>query len=183
MQPEVEAVRQWIQEAVINLNLCPFARPVFKHKQIRYVVQNASDPESLLKTLQEEFDQLETQDRASLATTLIIAPGLGDFDNFLDMAYLMDHYLDQTPLRGVYQIATFHPEYQFEGADSDSVENYTNRSPLPVFHIIREDDIEQARQVYPDTESIPIKNQKKLKEMGRAKVLAMFARFDLIKPQ
>ena len=177
MDTEIVLVKQWIQEAVIGLNLCPFARPVYDRNQIFYIVSKAKDPESLLKVFHSELHRLEKSSIDEVATTIWILPTLPEFEDFLDIVSLMDSFLDQTPLRGVYQLASFHPQYQFEGTETQDLQNFTNRAPYPIIHIIREEDITRAAKFFGDTSKIPETNIRTLEDLGQEKVKNLFKRF------
>ena len=153
----IETVRLWVQRLVVDLNLCPFAKRELVKNRVRFVVSDAQSEEQLLLALQTELERLERD--ASIETTLLIHPHVlqhfYDYNQFLDSA---DRLLVQMQLDGVCQIASFHPQYQFAGTAPDDAENYSNRSPHPLLHLLREDSLERAIAGYPDVEQIPIRN-------------------------
>jgi hypothetical protein len=165
----VAATRHWLTEAVIGLNLCPFAKAVHVKGQIRYAVSEAADMEAVLTDLEAELQTLVAADPEAIDTTLLILPrALGDFLDFNDCLFFADRLIKQLRLEGVVQIASFHPSYQFEGSDPDDIENYTNRAPYPILHLLREDSIERAVQAFPDAEDIYERNQATLRRIGLA---------------
>ncbi|NSX06538.1 DUF1415 domain-containing protein [Cupriavidus gilardii] len=166
-QTILEATRHWLTRAVIGLNLCPFAKSVYVKEQIRYVVCDATDAEALLDTLETELKGLAQADPARIDTTLLIVPRmLADFADYNDFLYLAERLLDSLGLSGVLQIASFHPQYQFAGTDADDIENYTNRAPYPILHLLREDSIERAVEAFPDAADIYERNEETMRRLG-----------------
>lgn len=164
----ITATRQWLETVVVGLNLCPFAKRELDNGRIRFFVSDAETEEHLLDTLQNELELLSND--KTIETTLLIHPNaLADFYDYNAFLRYCDGLLEQMKLDGVYQIASFHPEYQFSGTEPDDVENYTNRSPYPVLHILREDSLSQAIADYPDTDQIPDKNISRLNKLGHKK--------------
>lgn len=163
----LKATQAWFQKAVIGLNLCPYAKSVHVKNQIRYVISAASTAEDLLAQLLSELRHLEATDPALLDTTLLIHPHVLtdflDYNDFLDVADAALHELD---LVGKIQIASFHPQYQFAGTAPDDIDNYTNRSPYPILHLLREDSIERAVAAFPDAAHIFEKNIETLRSLG-----------------
>ncbi|MCC8405016.1 DUF1415 domain-containing protein [Paraburkholderia sp. MMS20-SJTN17] len=165
----ITATRHWLTEAVIGLNLCPFAKAVHVKGQIRYVVSEADSLEAVLTDLEAELQTLVAADPAAIDTTLLILPrAFSDFLDFNDCLFFADRLIQQLKLDGVIQIASFHPRYQFEGSAPDDIENYTNRAPYPILHLLREDSIERAVQAFPDAEAIYERNQETLRRIGLA---------------
>jgi uncharacterized protein len=165
----IAATRHWLTEAVIGLNLCPFAKAVHVKGQIRYAVSDAVDMEGVLTDLEAELQTLVAADPASIDTTLLLLPrALGDFLDYNDCLFFADRMLRQLRLEGVIQIASFHPAYQFEDSEPDDIENYTNRAPYPILHLLREDSIERAVDAFPDAEAIYERNQETLRRIGLA---------------
>ena len=159
--------RDWVVKAVIGLNLCPFAKAVHVNERIRYVVSDATEPEALLKDLARELLALNRADPEEVDTTLVIHPGvLTDFLDFNDFLDAADALVEELKLDGVLQIADFHPDYQFEGSAADDIANYSNRSPYPTLHLLREDSIERAVESMPDTASIYESNLDTLARLG-----------------
>ncbi|TXI17725.1 MAG: DUF1415 domain-containing protein [Roseateles sp.] len=165
----INDTRDWVVKAVIGLNLCPFAKSVHVNERIRYVVSDATEPEQLLKDLARELLALNRADPEEVDTTLLIHPGvLNDFLEFNDFLDAADALVDELELDGVLQIADFHPDYQFEGTPVDDIGNYSNRSPYPTLHLLREDSIERAVESMPDTAAIFEGNLDTLAKLGLA---------------
>jgi uncharacterized protein len=159
--------RDWVVKAVIGLNLCPFAKAVHVNERIRYVVSDATDPEALLKDLAHELLALNRADPDEIDTTLLIHPGvLTDFLDFNDFLDAADALVDELKLDGILQIADFHPDYQFEGSAPGDISNYSNRSPYPTLHLLREESITRAVESMPDTAAIFEGNLDKLARLG-----------------
>ena len=141
----IDATRRWVERAVIGLNLCPFAKAVYMKQQVRFVLSDASTPEALLEELAEELVLLRDTDPDQVDTTLIVHPDVLtdflDYNDFLDNA---DAAVEALDLQGVIQVASFHPDYQFAGTMPDDISNYTNRSPYPTLHLLREASIDRA---------------------------------------
>lgn len=161
----VNATRKWVEDVVVGYNLCPFAKKELVRDRVRFVVSDAADEDTLLQALHSELQRLDEE--PEVETTVLIHPGvLQDFEaynEFLDAADGLLAYLD---MEGVYQIASFHPDYQFAGTDPESAENYTNRSPYPMLHLLREASLEAAIESHPDVDGIPGRNIKLTEELG-----------------
>lgn len=175
---EVEAeTRAWVDEAVVGLNLCPFARPVLSQDRLRLVVTPAADAEALLEALVAELRRLVGTPAERLETTLLVHPGFGHefrvFNDFLDIA---DAALRALGLHGTVQIASFHPDYRFEGTAAGDVENATNRSPFPTLHLLREASIERAVASMADPSVIYRRNQQTMRTLGADGWAALRAR-------
>ena len=163
------SVRQWVESMVVGLNLCPFAKRELVKNRIRFAVTEASTEEQLLKALEAELE-LINQDR-SVETTLLIHPEvLQDFYDFKLFLGYTDSLLVRMQLKGIFQIASFHPDYRFFGTGSDDAENYTNRSPYPVLHLIREESLERVITDYPDVNEIPARNIALMNDLGHEKL-------------
>jgi uncharacterized protein len=159
--------RHWLTRAVIGLNLCPFAKAVHVKNQIRYAVSEADNLEGVLIDLEAELNRLAQTDAAQIDTTLLIIPHtLSDFLEYNDCLFFADRMLKQLRLEGELQIASFHPHYQFEGSEPDDIENYTNRAPYPILHLLREASIERAVDAFPDAAEIYERNQETLRRLG-----------------
>jgi len=157
----------WLEKAVIGLNLCPFAKGVHVKGQIHYTVSDADDVEGVAQTLHRELEALAEANAEKRDTTLLILPyALHDFLDFNEFLELADDMIDELDLGGILQVASFHPLYQFEGTDVDDVTNCTNRSPYPTLHLLREESIDKAVEVFPEAESIYEKNMETLDQLG-----------------
>lgn len=159
--------RDWVVKAVIGLNLCPFAKAVHVNERIRYVVSDATEPEALLRDLAHELLALNRADPDEVDTTLLIHPNtLTDFLDFNDFLDAADALVEELKLDGILQIADFHPDYQFDGSAADDIANYSNRSPYPTLHLLREESIARAVESMPDTASIYENNLDTLERLG-----------------
>jgi uncharacterized protein len=163
----IAAMRNWIEKAVIGLNLCPFAKAVYVKNQVRFVVSHAPHLDGLLEDLDRELDFLAAADPEAVDTTLLIHPTLlPDFLDFNDFMQLADAAVDEHELDGVIQLASFHPAFQFEGTAPDDIGNFTNRAPFPTLHLLREASIERAVAAFPEAETIYQRNIETLKKLG-----------------
>jgi hypothetical protein len=173
----IAAIRTWIERAVIGLNLCPFAKTVYVKEQIRYVVSGARTADVLLGDLERELRGLAQATPETVETTLLIHPrvltAFLDYNDFLDVA---DAAVDRLGLTGVLQIASFHPDYQFAGTARDDVTNYTNRSPYPLLHLLREARVERAVAGFPDAGEISKRNIETLRRLGLRGLIDTFPR-------
>ena len=171
MTTEAQAIadtQAWLDKAVIGLNLCPFAKAVVAKQQVRMVVCMDSEPEQVLKMLQQEMQLLVNTDAAVLDTTLLIAPKLlPDFLDFNEFLFDCDSVLVSMELEGVLQIADFHPRYQFAGTQPDDISNFTNRAPYPTLHLLREESIDKAVAAFPDASLIYERNVQVLEALGK----------------
>ncbi len=161
-----EAVtRQWIRSFVIDLNLCPFARREFDDDRVRIAVTPVRAEAELLEVLNSELDHLA--ETANLETTVVVHPQvLTDFDAYLDFLPLADELLVARGEEGIFQIASFHPDYCFEDSADDDAPNFSNRSPYPMLHLLRESSVERAVANHPDAASIPERNIEVLRMLG-----------------
>ena len=165
----IEATRQWLEKAVIGLNLCPFAKTVYLKDQVRIVVSVAPHLDSLLEDLDRELDFLAAAEPSEVDTTLLIHPTLlPDFLDFNDFMQLAEAAVEEHHLEGVIQIASFHPQFQFADTAPDEMANYTNRAPYPTLHLIREASISKAIATFPNTETIYQSNIVTLQKLGIA---------------
>ena len=163
----VSTAMRWLERAVIGLNLCPFAKAVHVKGQIRYVVSAANTPEALADDLQRELEFLAEASTELVDTTLLIHPQvLTDFLDFNDFLDVADGIVDELELAGILQVASFHPQFQFEGTAPDDITNYTNRAPYPMLHLLREDSVERAVAAFPDELAIAETNIGTLEKLG-----------------
>lgn len=163
----IAATRHWLQQAVIGLNLCPFAKTVHVNGLIRWVESPARDEQALLEQLLEELRLLATVDPEQTETTLLIHPHvLNDFLDYNDFLDTVDAAIEALGLAGVLQVASFHPDYRFAGTAADDVGNLTNRSPHPMLHLLREDSIARAVDAFPDAAAIYERNIETLRRLG-----------------
>ncbi|MDQ6992865.1 MAG: DUF1415 domain-containing protein [Mariprofundus sp.] len=163
----IAATRQWLEKAVIGLNLCPFAKSVHVKKLIRYVVSTALTPDDLRRDLLKELELLAKTPRDKIDTILLIHPQvLTDFLDYNDFLAVVNITLEEADLVGILQVASMHPNYQFAGTKTDEITNFTNRSPYPTLHLIREDSIDEAVAVFPEAEMIFEKNMETMRKLG-----------------
>jgi len=176
----IAQTKYWLEHVVIGLNFCPFARPVFEQGKIHFQVRDAQSLECCLEDLITEAERLDKQNE--LETTLLIYENaLQHFDDFLDVLEIANDLMIEQGYEGVYQLASFHPDYCFAESDEDAPENYTNRSPYPMLHLIREKSIEQALARYKDPESIPEKNVQLAQKLGLEKMQSLLEEAKMLK--
>ena len=163
----IAATRSWIERAVIGLGLCPFAKAVYTKNQIHYAVSTARSVPGLLEDLARELRSLAERRPEVTDTSLLIHPYvLADFLDFNDFLELTQVLLDELELTGIFQIASFHPQYQFEGTCVDDITNCTNRSPYPTLHLLREESVARALEALPHAEEIFEKNIETMRGLG-----------------
>lgn len=166
--PAIAATRHWLEKAVIGLNLCPFAKAVHVKKQIRYALSDANTEEALREDLIAELLALKSAEASDVDTTLLIHPEvLTDFFDYNEFLAIADAVLQELELEGELQIASFHPQYQFADAAADDITNYTNRSPYPILHLLREASIDRATAAFPDASDIFNANMETMRKLGR----------------
>jgi len=159
--------KKWIADVVVATNFCPFAAKEMKRGSIHYEVINAESSNRNLDFLNVAFIQLNNND--AIETTLLIFPdSFESFTDFLQLLAKAERYLKRTGYEGVYQLASFHPQYLFEGADEDDAANYTNRSLYPMLHLLREESLSRAIDSHPDPEGIPERNIAYARKKGLA---------------
>jgi hypothetical protein len=163
----ITATQNWLERAVIGLNLCPFAKSVHVKKQIRYALTVAQTADELLAELEQELQHLAQSDPAELDTTLLIHPqAMVDFLDFHFFLAEADAAIRRLELDGILQIASLHPAYEFAGSNPDDVENFTNRSPYPTLHLLRESSIDRAVAAFPDAAAIFERNIETMNRLG-----------------
>ncbi len=164
----IEDTQRWLMQAVVGLNLCPFAKAVVTKNLVRYRVCLSAEPADVLNMLRDELQHLFSTDESLLDTTLLIAPNLlPDFHEFNAFLSDCDDVLLDLNLEGVLQIADFHPHYTFAGEDPQGMSHFTNRTPYPTLHLLRESSIDKAVAAYPDAALIYQRNMALLEKMGR----------------
>ena len=168
--PEVvQATENWLKAFVIELNLCPFAKAEWVKKRIRFSVLQSTEENELLAGLKSEFELLDSQ--SEIETSLLIHPNcLEDFYDYNQFLTRAENLLSVLGYTGVYQLASFHPQYQFAGTHPQDIENYTNRAPYPMLHILRESSLDRVLKNYPQPELSPERNIEVLRDMGLAKI-------------
>ena len=164
----IQTVKNWIANFIIQYNLCPFAKKPFVQNKISYIVYESEDLEELATILQQTFTDLQTISRSSLETTIIILPNLlQNFNDYLAFLEVANRLIFALRLEGIIQIASFHPNYQFAGTNKEDVTNYTNRSPFPLIHLLREDSVTEAVTHYEDIEEIPERNMELMRQLRK----------------
>jgi hypothetical protein len=165
--PALAQTRAWVEHAVIGLNLCPFAKAPQVKGLVRYVESAASDPAALLSDLMSELQRLARTPSDELETTLLVHPQVfNDFADFNDFLGVAEDAVADMGLEGVIQVASFHPDYRFEGTTADDITNATNRSPHPTLHLIREDSIDRAVAAFPEAETLYEANMATMERLG-----------------
>ncbi len=179
-QAVIQDTRQWLEKIVLGLNLCPFARQPYQAGLVRFVVSQATHDDQLLDDLLGELQRLHTSPPSNIETTLLIHPwvltSFEDYNQFLDV---VDTAIQASGLEGVIQAASFHPDYRFADTEADSPENWSNRSPYPMLHLLREQSIASVIQDQAQADQIVARNVAKLNELGvdgLKKLLALSAR-------
>ncbi len=161
--------RDWLEKAVIGLNLCPFAKAAYVKDQVRFQVSDARTEEALIEELTRELETLAEANPGKIDTTLLIHPHVlqdfADYNQFLDLA---DALVESLQLDGILQVASFHPDYQFADTTPDDITNFSNRSPYPTLHLLREESIDRAVQAFPEADAIYDTNIRTLQALGIA---------------
>ncbi len=168
----IQQTKNWLKQVVIGLNFCPFAKPVFEQEKIHYQLCEMGSLESCLQALMLEVERLDEHPETE-TTLLIFTRALQDFDDFLDAVAIANDLMEEQDYEGIYQLASFHPDYCFAGSDATDPANYTNRSPYPMLHLIREYRIEQALVHYKNPETIPENNVQLARKMGLEKMQSL----------
>lgn len=164
-----QQTKNWLRDIIIKLNFCPFANREFLNNSIRYSVSEASDLESALHALADEFNFLDNN-KETETTLLIFSQSFSEFDDFLELIDYANQLLDDLGCESVYQLAHFHPDYCFDGTEASDASNYTNRSPYPILHLLREKSLQIAIQSHTDTSSIPDTNIILARQLGADKM-------------
>ncbi len=165
----LEKTKHWLEVAVIGLNLCPFAKAVYVKNQVRLVVSKARHADDLLEELDRELDLLLATPASEIDTTLLIHPALfEDFLDFNDFLEVAEGVVDEHGLEGVIQLASFHPQFQFDGTEPDDISNHTNRAPFAILHLLREESVERAVAAFPQADAIFEANIATLEKLGHA---------------
>lgn len=174
----IRNTQRWLEEAVIGLQLCPFAKRPFQQDTIRYIVMESVTKHEILEGVKEEMQQLMDKPATVLETTLILLPD--SFPAFLDfnnLLYDANALLEKEDLVGDLQIASFHPDYQFAGTQLSDVENFTNRAPYPILHLLREESMTEALSSVHDPDQIYLRNIKTMEELGMEGIKAIWKKF------
>ena len=166
-QPVIDATKRWLLDIVIGLNFCPFAKKEWLNNTIDYCIDDTNAITPAIDHLLTQCDNMVNNDQIE-TSLMVYSAGFSSFDEYLDLLELAQQYLIDAGFEGVFQLASFHPDYCFDGLTDDDVENYTNRSPYPMLHIIREDSMAKVLNVYKNPEKIPEDNMANAREKGAA---------------
>lgn len=161
-------MRRWLERAVIGLNLCPFAKAVLAKGQVHFAATAAEAPGEILDAFATQLDALVALPPGERDTTLLVVPqGMDDFLTFLDLVARAERLVRKRGLEGVVQVAHFHPDFVFAGDDEDAITNFSNRSPWPTLHLLREESMDRAVAAFPDAADIYEANMQRLRTLGR----------------
>lgn len=168
MENTLSLTKYWLENIVLGLDLCPFARIPYQKGQIRVVECEAADEDQQLGFFLEELDLLHQSVPTDISTTIIAYPkGSADFYEFNDFVGDLESLLEEAELSDLYQLVAFHPKFVFVDTDFDHLGNYVNRSPFPILHILRSEEITRALKNPQDGEIISFNNDKKLHEISQ----------------
>lgn len=168
---QIEQTEKWVRNFVVKLNICPFAGGVVEKNNIRYHLSKAENIDILYQDFLNELLFLHESAPEDVETSILIHPNvLNDFDLYLDFLDLANEAIAEAGLEGLIQVASFHPDYCFEGENPSSVSNFTNRSPFPMLHLLREASVTRAVEGHPNIEGIPLENISRLEQLGLEKV-------------
>lgn len=164
-QDIIEQTKDWIERVIIGENFCPFAALPFRKDQIRYWILNGKEVETHLEILVRELEYLVHHEEIE-TSILIIPKSLAEFEAYLDFLDLANALLVEQGYEGIFQIASFHPAYQFAATDYEDAANFTNRSPYPLLHLLREESVSKAVEAHSNTEEIPNRNIDHARKLG-----------------
>ena len=150
---------------MIALDLCPFARSPWADGRVR-ILSVEGDLEPVVQAVMSAMSHQLDADPDELSTTLIAAPDLADYDDFLDAVGLVEALIDEVGAAPLVQVVGFHPDAIYADADPDDPANATARAPVPVFHLLRADEVAIAASQHPDVEGIPIRNMQLLRRLA-----------------
>ncbi|MAY42907.1 MULTISPECIES: DUF1415 domain-containing protein [unclassified Neptuniibacter] len=172
----VELTQQWVEAIVVGLNLCPFAAPEVRNQSIRYVASHAASLEEATQDFLAELQIIQKSDESELSTSLVnFTDTAVEFEAFLDLLDMCQSALESAGLEGVFQLASFHPQYCFSGVNPDDITNWTNRAPFPTIHIIREGQMSRVLVHYKTPEEIPERNMALMEKLGREGLIERFS--------
>lgn len=170
----VKTTSQWLDDMVVGLNLCPFAANVINRDQLRYAICDATSDADLQQFYLAELQHLLSANEHDVATSLLLFPkALADFDDYLALLDWFEQLLEQAELTEHVQLASFHPQYQFDGVDADDLSHFTNRAPYPIIHLLRQEQVSKVLEHVEDPEKIYQDNIDTLSKLGRQKVEAL----------
>lgn len=172
-------VENWLTSIVIELNLCPFALREYRKNSIRIKSSATAMVQEVVRDLVVELSLLNKHD--DIETSLLVLPNaLADFYEFNDFLGFADQLISEMHFEGVFQIASFHPDYQFSGTEKDDAENFTNRSPYPILHLLRESSLDRAVKQHPDTSQIPLDNIELMNKLGSEHMLSLLQQCQIV---
>ena len=163
--PDILKTQQWVEEIIIGLNFCPFAKKEFVNNTIHYELCNEKKIIPALEALAKQCKKL-AEEPAIETTLMVFNNGFKSFESYLDLLDYANELLIVQGYEGIFQLASFHPDYYFEGEPFDAASNFTNRSPLPTIHLIREASMGKVLSVYKNPEKIPVNNILLAEEKG-----------------
>lgn len=170
----IDQTKKWITDVVVGCNFCPFAAREVKRDSISYEVLQHADMETTLQAVASTFSYLD--EHPDTETSLLILPGsFESFEDYLQLVELAESLLEQEEYEGIYQVASFHPAYLFAGSSENDPANYTNRSPYPMLHFLREESVSQAVDSHPDIDDVPNQNISYTQEKGLAHMQQLLA--------
>jgi hypothetical protein len=172
-EPFIQLVQKWISDVVVGLNFCPFASKPLQTDKIHFEVVNSGTLKTVLEAFARTCNLLS--DQSEIDTAIIILPeGFTSFNDYLQLVEYCEVLIEKEGYAGVYQVASFHPEYVFHGSEESDPANYTNRSPYPLLHILREEMLEKALEKYPHPEKIPENNIALTRKLGLEHMKSLF---------
>jgi len=170
----IASTQAWLKTVVIGLNVCPFARREVERGSVKFELETSTDVATCLENLILQCECLDQDDNIE-TTLLVYANAFEEFDDYLDFVAIAQDLLEAEQYEGVYQLATFHPHYCFEGATEDDAANFTNRSPFPMLHLLRESSLTEALAHYPNPDTIPVNNITLMRQIGLETLQATLA--------
>ena len=166
-----QRVRAWLDDFVVGLDLCPFARPVVASAGMRIRICESDQLQPVAETFVAELELIAQSSESDIATSLLVLPNaLNDFEEYLSFIDNAEDLIEERDLAGIIQLASFHPDYQFEGESPESASHFTNRSPYPLIHFLRETMMDRVLENFPNPEAIPQRNIQTLEAIGRSDI-------------
>ena len=173
----IESTQLWINKMVVGLGLCPFASKVMTQNEILFSATSSSDFKTLTTLLIQQAEHILNDNNKESTAIIVIEKGLESFLDYLELIHQLEDYLEENKLAEDIQIASFHPEYQFAETKTTDITNYTNRSPYPLIHLLKCEDVTAAIESHPDIHSVPTDNIMKLKAMTLDSLAVVYAGF------
>lgn len=175
-EKQLSLSREWVEKIVVGMNLCPFAAPVIKQATLHYAISQADELDALQQFFLTELARIQAATEQQIATSLLIMPNaVTDFYDYLDLLSDCEHLLKKAGLGGEFQLASFHPRYVFQGVEENDISHWTNRSPYPMIHIIREGQMSRVLANFKDPDSIPERNIALLRKIGKQGLIERFS--------